>query len=157
MSSDDLQACELFGGHSTDLLEPSGGPPKLQTKRAEWVELTERKRELEAQLRSLQDRLTVIEGPLIEDMALAGISSVKINGFNVFRQREFFARTKEGIDKETMIERLREAGLGNCLGLQHQTLRSLAREWADLGEEPPAAITDVVDLGDVFRLRTRKV
>ena len=137
-------------------LHANGQAPSLQKRLAELVELTEQKRGLEAQLRTVQDRLTAIEPDLLEDMALGGMTSATVNGFTVYRQREFFARAKEGVSKDLLLDRLREAGLTNCIGLQHQTLRALAKEWADLGEGPPATVAELVDLGDVFRLRARK-
>lgn len=156
MSSNDLPG-------SVSCAEPWNPPaaandpgPALQARLATWVGLTEEKRRLEAELRKVQDQLTATEGPLIEDFTLAGFSSATLNGFTVYRQREFFCRPKDGVSKDTLIATLREAGLDHCIGLQHQTLRALSKEWAEAGEQPPAAVAAVLDLGDNFRLRTRK-
>lgn len=128
----------------------------LQEKLNRWVTLTERKRELEAELRPVQDALTELEPGLLEDMALAGMKAATVNGMCIYQQREFYARPKEGMDRDTLIARLTAAGFGHCLQLGYQTLRGLAREWAEAGEEPPAGLRDCIDLGEVFRLRSRK-
>lgn len=146
---------DLFGDVKAD---PFGGDTRtdLNSRLARWVELTERKRSLEADLRTVQEEMTAMEETLIEDMALAGMQSVKMNGQTVYRQREFYCRTKEGVGKDQLIESFRRAGLEHCLGMQWQTMRGLAREWAEAGEEAPEGLLDVVEMGDHFRLRTRK-
>ena len=160
MKSNELKSdsgdSEPFTGSCLTELQESGPGRNLETRLAEWVELTEQKRGLEAQLRTVQEKLTAIEEPLLEDFTLAGFQNAKIHGMTVYKSREFFCRAKEGVEKATLINAFREAGMENAIGLQWQTLRALSKEWSEAGEEPPAAIRDLVNLGETFRLRARK-
>ena len=135
-------------------LENAAGP--LEARLAKWAELTEAKRGLEAELRKVQESLTKMEPALLESMADAGVKSVNINGWLVYHQREFHCNLKEGVEKEQMIEAFRAAGLTHALGMQWQTMRAISKEWAEAGEEPPQAIANLIDVGETFRLRTRK-
>lgn len=132
-------------------------PPALNERLARWVELTEQKRLLEAQLRKIQDELTSSEETLLEDFTLAGFQSVNLNGFTLYKQREFFCKVKEGVDKSDVIDAFRKAGLSHALGgPNYQTMRALAREWSEEGEGVPSTIANFVEVGDTFRLRARK-
>lgn len=150
MSSNPQTLAELFGD------DTSVPPPPLQERLKRWAELTERKRNLELQLRLVQDDLGKLEPGLLEDMAESGMQSAKVDGLLIYKQREFYAKLKEGVDKAAVIAKFQEAGLTHCLGLQHQTLRAMAREWAEAGESVPEAVSGMVELGDTFRLRARK-
>lgn len=97
-----------------------------------------------------------MEGPLVEALAADGVESVKINGTLVYFNREFYCKIKEGMDKEAVFKKLIDAGMSNGVMLSYQTLRGLAREWSEADEAPPAVVTECLDLGDVYRLRTRK-
>lgn len=160
MKSNELKSAsvdsEPFTGSCLTAPPASGLERNLETRLAEWVELTEQKRGLEAQLRTVQEKLTAIEEPLLEDFTLAGFQNAKLNGFTVYKSKEFYCRAKEGVDKATLINAFREAGMENAIGLQWQTLRALSKEWSEAGEAPPAGIKDLVDLGETFRLRARK-
>lgn len=97
-----------------------------------------------------------MEAPLVEALTSDGIDSVKINGMLVYKQREFFAKIKDGMDKAVVYQKLFDAGLTNCLMLGYQTLRGLAREWTEDNESPPKVVGECLEIGDVFRLRARK-
>lgn len=130
--------------------------PTIQQRFRRWVELTDKKRQLEADLRPIADELSAMEEPLIEAMTSAGIQSIQIDGMSVFKQREFYARIKEGLEKQDVFDRLRAEGLSNCIQLGHQTLRGMAREWMEGDAEPPKVVTECLDIVDNFRLRARK-
>lgn len=137
-------------------LEAVAVNPNLQPRLARWVELTEMKRKLEADLRPIQDELTAMEDGLLEDMVLQGISTVKINGMTVYKAKEFFCRAKEGVGRDQLVDGFRAAGMSTQLIPSWQALRALSREWSEAGEGPPAAIAPLIDVGEHYRLRTRK-
>lgn len=158
LPSSDLPACEpseepwLSPGAEPD--EPA--PPSLENRLARWVELTERKRKQEAELRTIQDELTEMEEPLLEDLTLAGIQNVKVNGMTVFRQREFFCKARPDVDRDKLIDAFRLAGMAHAVIPSWQSLRALAREWSENGDDIPEAIRGMVDVGEHYRLRSRK-
>ena len=121
-----------------------------------FAELTTQKRELEAQLRPIEAELHAMEETTVEDMALEGMQSMNVDGQCVYRQREFYARLKADVNKDEALHRLMEAGYGHVLGLSWQTLKGLAREWSEEGQEPPEIIKELCEVGEVFRLRCRK-
>jgi hypothetical protein len=149
---------------SIDFDPTSSCEPEVQAVAAEGVlaklkrfaELTTKKRELEAQLRPIEAELSAMEESTVEDMALEGMQSMNVDGQCLYRQREFFARLKSDIDKEIALARLMEAGYGHVLGLSWQTLKGLAREWSEEGQEPPAIIKELCEVGETYRLRCRK-
>ena len=121
-----------------------------------FAELTNAKRDLEAKLRPIQDELTAMEDAMAEDMALAGMQSINVDGMTVYRQREFYARLKEGVEREQMVQAFGGAGLVHLLGLSWQTLRALAKEWSEEGQEMPPVVAQFCEVGEATKVRCRK-
>ena len=130
--------------------------PNVVARLKRFVELTTMKRELEAQLRPIEAELHAMEESTVEDMTLEGMQSMNVDGQCVYRQREFYARLKADVNKDEALHRLMEAGYGHVLGLSWQTLKGLAREWSEEGQEPPEIIKELCEVGETTRLRCRK-
>lgn len=135
---------------------PEAAATDLVARCKRFAELTEIKRGLDQQLRTIQDQLNAVEEAAIDDMALAGVHSLTVDGMTVYRQREFYARRKEGIGIEHLVAEFAGAGLSHMLGLSWQTLKAAAREWAENEETMPQAVKDLCDIGETTRLRCRK-
>ena len=121
-----------------------------------WVKLTEEKRELEADLRKVQDVLSAMEPLLVEDMALAGMKSASVDGYTCYTAREFTAGIRPDADKSAVFRSWAATGREQFLMLSWSSLRSFVRELQEAGEPLPADLAAVVEVGEQFRLRTRK-
>jgi hypothetical protein len=143
------QGTDLFG-------DPMPNNAGLIERLRRFAHLTEQKRAIEASLRPIQDELTELEQPLLEDMVLAGMQSTRLGDMLLYKQTEFHCSTKEGVSKEELIEAFRKCGLVRAIGPQHQTIRSLAKEWAENGEGVPDLLAAVLNIGEHFRLRAKK-
>ena len=122
----------------------------------DFVKLVEEKRRLEAELRTIQDQINFLEPILLEHLALAGMTSATVNGYTVYKAREFTASIKPNLDKPTVLKEFIEAGYGNLAMLGWQSLRGIVREASESGEPLPDVIERSCDIGEVARLRTRK-
>lgn len=131
-------------------------PADLAGKMKRWVDLTEQKRVLEASLRKLADELSSLEPCVLEDLALAGMTSATVNGMTVYQQREFFAGLKEGVDKQEALRSFLDEGHADLVMLGWQGLRALVREAKEGGGELPPCVEKFCEHGDKIRLRARK-
>ena len=128
----------------------------LPARLREWVRLTNEKRELEADMREVQDQLTALEPGLVEDLALAGMKSANVDGMIVYTAREFTAGLKEDADKAAVFRDWAANGREQFLMLGWSALRGFVRELQEAGEPLPADLAAVVEVGEVYRLRARK-
>ena len=131
-------------------------PPDLIARCKVFVELTSAKRDLEQQLRAIQDQLNSIEEKAIEDMALNGMQGMSIDGMTVYRSTDWYARMKEGVERADIVQAFGDAGLGYLLSLSWQTLKAQAREWAEEEEKMPDLVKQFCEIGQQTRLRCRK-
>lgn len=137
---------------STDLEAPANLTSRLRR----WVELTDQKRDLEAQVRKIADELGTIEPDLLEDLALSGMTSATVDGMTVYQQREFFANLKDGTDKQAALQAFLDAGHADLVILGWQGLRALVREAKEGGHDLPECVEKFCETGDRVRLRARK-
>lgn len=121
-----------------------------------YVELTKAKREKNDELGTIQDELSRLEEPILDGLASAGVQKLTLDGMTVYKQREFQARLREGVNKAEAFESFKAAGHGDLLALSWQTLRALVAEMAEEGEPLPKGVAEYVDVGEVWRLRGRK-
>ena len=133
-----------------------GTEPNLQDKIGLWVELIDQKRAFEAELRPIQDQLNKLEAELLDDFAAAGINSVNCRGLTVYLNREFSAKLKEGVEKEDAMAAFEKAGMKHAWSLSWQTMRAIVREHQERDEPLPPEVAAVVEVGDFYRLRSRK-
>ena len=115
--------------------------------------MTAQKRELEASLRKLADELGNLEPIVLEDLALAGMTSATVNGMTLYQQREFFAGLKPDVDKQEALRSFLDEGHADLVMLGWQGLRALVRA-LDEEDNPPAPdyrpVYDPLDAYPVF-------
>ncbi len=98
----------------------------------EFVSLTTRKRDLEAQLNLVKKQLAPLEAQLVEDLAAEGLrSKTTSDGTTVHLIRKIWARAGDG-GKPAACHALRDAGLGDFVeeGFNTSTLSAHFRELA---------------------------
>lgn len=122
-----------------------------------YAELIARKRELEAELRAIQDQLNVMEPGLVEAFIDAGIQHLRLNGQTLYLQQEIWASPVDG-DYDSLCDALERAGLGDMVvrRVHHNTLSAWVRELRKAGEEMPEEVKPYLKVSETYRLRVRK-
>ena len=119
----------------------------------EYAELTEKRRNLEAEVKRLATDLAAREEMLVEAFAKAGIQNIKTKtGQVVYLNREVFAKLVG--DHKKALTAFRRAGLGDFVkeSVNANTLRAYVRE---MDEVLPEGLQPYIDITEVFRMRMR--
>lgn len=133
-----------------------------KTKLKVYVDLTDKKRKLEEQLKDTKARLAELEPAIVEMFQSEGVQSMNIDGYTVYLNRKLFAGPKDG-DKEAMI-----AALQGCdeswsflvsPTVNTNQLGARVRE-CDMDENDlpilPDSLKDVIAVFEQFRVGARK-
>lgn len=121
-----------------------------------FVELVERKRQLESELRAIGVQIELIEPILLEDMAGAGMQNATVDGMTVYRQSEFTCGIKPELDKQAVFQSFIDSGYGHLVMLGWSALRSMVKEASESGQPLPECVEKSVDVGQIHRLRARR-
>lgn len=122
-----------------------------------FVYFTGRKRELEAELRQVQDRLNELEPGLVDMFSEEGIQRTTVDGYTAYLQEEVWASPLNG-DIAALCAALKEAGFGDMVAetVNRQTLSAWVREHRKDGEPLPPAVEPVISVTAGYRLRAKK-
>jgi hypothetical protein len=124
----------------------------------EFARLALRKRELEAELREVQDQMARLEAELIEEFVATGLQYARVGNLVVYLTQEVYASPANG-DHDRLAEALAKLGLDDLVTsrVDHARLSAWVREMRREGEEIPAELAELIKISEVVRLRTRKV
>lgn len=83
------------------------------------------------------------------------LGGLKVDGYTIYTRRQLWANAA---DKAEAYEALVAAGLGDFAqkGFNVQSVSSLFREWDKNGEQPPAALAEVFNVGEKFSIGMTK-
>jgi hypothetical protein len=121
-----------------------------------FIELTERKRELEKELRMLKDQLAPLEDDLLDELAQRGESAVRhaATGRLVSIRRQIWARAANG--KPAACAALADVGLSEYVEETFNT-HSLSAYYRELATQRRQAGQPVTDLEQLLAPRLRGV
>ena len=130
-----------------------------------FAELYNRKRDLDAEVKRVEEEMKVLEGPLMEQFASDGISSVKIGGQTVYLHSQLWAKliVRDGEDRDAAKERalnaLKAAQLEDFVEESYNSNRLSAylRELKQQGKPMPEEFEGAIEGITQFSLRARKV
>jgi hypothetical protein len=135
--------------------------PEAQSREALLVEdarrfsdLTEKKRNIEAELRDVKKELAQVESDLIEGMVAGGVQNMTIGGFNLYLYNRLSVRAKDR-DHVRLARALFDCGREDLLIVGSQRLRSEVREEEDLEALPPQ-IREAVSVERISKVGARK-
>ena len=117
----------------------------------------ERRRQLEAEIDAVKAEATQLEEALLPQFEQGGLEKVSIDGRTVYLERKLWAKAKDG-DKGAVCKALKRAHLGDYVEETFNTnslsayVRELDREGKPLGP----SLREVLEISEVFRLRTRR-
>ena len=123
----------------------------------EFVSLTGRKRDLEAELRQVQDRLNELEPGLVDMLVEEGIQRTTVDGYTAYLQEDVWASPLDG-NIAGLCAALKVAGFGDMVAetVNRQTLSAWVRERRKDGEPLPPAVEPVISIIAGYRLRAKK-
>lgn len=162
-----------------DELTSVGGLEEIKARRQKFAELTMKKRELGAQIKSIGKELDELEQKVIDDYVELGTTSMRTslgdNNFTVHLTTDVFAGPlKSGVDDsgdpksteqdwEIACAALREIGLGELVGerFHAQSLGSWLKEFREehgpkWKDDLPEEVAEALRLGERPRVRVRK-
>lgn len=122
---------------------------------ARYIELTLRKRDLDAESRRVGEQLDQIEAALLEQWIEEGRQSERINGVTVYISKRTWATAREG-DRQAVVRALEALDMRDMVTFNTQTLSAWFKERAEAGQEVPATLAEVVNLEDRHSLNVRK-
>lgn len=122
-----------------------------------FVELTEKKRDIEQSLDETKKELAEMEQVILEQFSEANTSSVKIaNGTTIFLHRQMWASALDG-NHDAVCSALRDLGYNDMIktSVNSQALSSLIRD-LEREDSIPDILKQVIKLTEKFSVRTRK-
>lgn len=123
----------------------------------QYISLTARKRELEADLNAIRDALSALEAALLEEFLALGAQAVKsASGVTVYLHRQLWANPTDG-DYDRACQALIAAGLGELVQprFNTNTLSAWCRERDRAGEELPPSFRDAINVTERVSVRVR--
>ena len=122
-----------------------------------FVALEERRRQLETEIDTVKAEAAQLEELLLPEFERNGLEKVSIDGCTVYLERKLWAKAKDG-DKAAVCKVLKRARLGDFVEETFNTnsLSAYVRE-LDREEKPlPPSLREVLEISEVFKLRTRR-
>lgn len=133
------------------------GMPTLDTARLNrLVELDRERRQLENRIKEINSERGRLEEKILDEMQHAGVQNMNIGGATVYLHRQLWARPRDG-NKQAVIAALHEAGLDEYVSetFSTQSLSAYVRELDSYDEPLPPELEEVVQVDEVFKVRTR--
>ncbi len=122
-----------------------------------FVALEERRRQLEAEIETVKAQTSELEQALLPQFEQSGMERVSIDGRTVYIERKLWAKAKDG-DKPAVCKALKRCRLGDYVEETFNTnsLSAYVRELDREGRPLPPSLATVLDVSEVFKLRTRR-
>jgi hypothetical protein len=122
-----------------------------------FVALEERRRQLEAEVDSIKAETAELEQRLLPQFEQSGTERIAIDGRTVYVERKLWAKAKDG-DKSSVCKALKRCRLGDYVEETFNTnsLSAYVRELDREGKPLSTALAAVLDVSEVFKLRTRR-
>ena len=124
---------------------------------AEYVRNANRLRELKAEQSQLNDRQRTLQETLLTEFEQLGMENTRIDGTTVYVHRQTWAKPAGG-DHPTLAAALKELGMPELAKetVNSQTLSAYVRELESVDEPLPDRLKPLIEISEVFSLRTRR-
>ena len=122
-----------------------------------FVALEERRRQLEAEVDAVKAEAAELEQRLLPQFEQGGFEKISIDGRTVYIERKLWAKARDG-DKAAVCKALKRCRLGDYVEETFNTnsLSAYVRELDREGRALPPSLAAVLDVSEVFKLRTRR-
>lgn len=158
MTPVELEACnkEMEKQHDENQEPPT--TPTLRQLLTEFVALEHRRRDCDGELETVKAKIAEIEPLLREEMAICGLQNARCDGLTIFVKTDRYVSKKGEFSTEQICEVLRVHGLDYMIGEAYSaaSLKAKVLEWLAEGQEVPAKLAEMLNVGEAVRLSTRK-
>ena len=122
-----------------------------------YVTLEQQRLDLEAQVEAIKTETAELETLLLPQFEQEAIERISIDGRTVYVERKLWAKAKDG-DKPAVCKALKRCRLGDYVEETYNTnsLSAYIRELDREGKPLSQALATVLEISEVFKLRTRK-
>ena len=123
-----------------------------------FIDLTIKRDEQRAILKSIEDERAKVEARLGEAFTLAGVQNIKVNGHTVYKQVDSYISIKPECQRDAVAV-AEGLGLEELIVLQPQRFKSWAKEQLDseeAGHRLPDEFTSLVNQYETISVRVRK-
>ncbi len=122
-----------------------------------FVALEERRRQLETEVDTVKAESAELEQRLLPQFEQEGFEKISIDGRTVYVERKLWAKAKDG-DKAAVCKALKRARLGDYVEETFNTnsLSAYVRELDREDRALPPSLREVLEVSEVFKLRTRR-
>lgn len=122
-----------------------------------FVTLEQQRLDLEIQIDAIKRETAELEAALLPQFEQDAIDRISIDGRTVYVERKLWAKAKDG-DKPSVCKALKRCRLGDYVEETFNTnsLSAYVRELDREGRPLPPSLATVLDVSEVFKLRTRR-
>jgi len=122
-----------------------------------FVALTVEKRQIEARLKEIEAELRSLQEPLLDYMADSGIDRISLDGYTLYPLTQTWASALDG-DQPRACAALEVAGLSKMVQprFNAQTLSAWVREQMAAGQELPVSFEGTIKVLTIVEIRARK-
>lgn len=136
---------------------PPLAPPTHDELLAEFIGLSNRKREIEAEAKAVNARLAELQEPLLDWFADRGIRNIRTDRGTVYVVQDFFCNKKGDIPTQQICDALKEIGMGQLVSPAYSaaSLKSWVREQVDNNADLPEQLTELITYETMPRLKVK--
>jgi len=122
-----------------------------------YVNLEQQRLDFEAQIDAIKKETAELEAALLPQFEQDAIDRISIDGRTVYVERKLWAKAKDG-DKPAVCKALKRSRLGDYVEEIYNTnsLSAYIRELDREGKQLSPSLATVLDISEVFKLRTRR-
>jgi hypothetical protein len=122
-----------------------------------FVALEARRKELEQEIDTIKAEAAELEQSLMPEFEQEGVDRISVDGRTVYVERKLWAKAKNG-DKQAVCTALKRARLGDFVQLSYNSnsLSGFIRELDREGRAMSPGLAKVLEVSEVFKLRTRR-
>ncbi len=122
-----------------------------------FIALDDRRRQLETEIDKVKAEVAELEQLLLPAFERDGVERVSIDGKTVYLERKLWAKAKDG-DKAAVCKALKRTHLGDYVEETFNTnsLSAYVRELDREGRPLPPSLGEVLEVSEVFKLKTRR-
>lgn len=117
-----------------------------------------RKKQAEADVDSINRQIGIVKGKLMDKFEKEGQTSSKLStGETIYIHSQYWAKLKEGVTKENVLDTLRSIGLGHIISETYNsnTLSAHIRELKKEKQDIPEELVNVLEIEPTFDVRIR--
>jgi hypothetical protein len=141
-----------------DIEHIANGGPDGMTAVNRFAKLDRRRMELEQQVKEIKKECDELQPAVLEWFTQQGIENIRTDECLVHVVQKWKVTPKSGYNKDDIVSALMHTGLEDMVTTSYHWTRmsSLARAAAIDGTELPAELLEVVDVGEEYKVQTRK-